>query len=596
MKKSGKHKNAGQRPDPLAPLLAQALGAHQQGQLAQAEQIYTHILQQQATHFDALHFCGVLHMQSNRAESGVALIERALQQRESADALTNLANGLLRLKRHADALQRLDRALALEPRQPAAHTNRGVALAALDRHEEAAAAYRKALQYQPVFPEALNNLGNALRALERYDEAIAALDQALQQRPGYAEALNNRGLALAARKDYSAALDSYAQALASRPRYAEALNNRGNVFKDLLRFDEAQQSYDAALAIDPNYAEARYNRGNNLGAQNRHIEALQDYALALQLQPAHADANWNTALSQLLLGDFTAGFQHYEWRWRLKHAEARRHFDCPEWTGKQALTDRHIIVWAEQGLGDTLQFCRLLQGLVERGARVTFEVQPALKRLLSRLPQITVFARGDTAPAADFHCPLLSLPARLALTPDALPFATRYLAATECERADWLPRLPAAPLRIGLCCSGNPRLANDHNRSVALARFGALAGEGRQLILMQKDLRASDEAVLNDLSILDLRKDLHDFCDTAAALSHCDLLISVDTSVAHLAGAIGIPTWILLPFAPDWRWQLQRNDSPWYPGARLFRQPAPGAWDAVFAQVSAALADLPHHA
>ncbi|MFT3733575.1 MAG: tetratricopeptide repeat protein [Rhodocyclaceae bacterium] len=589
-KKSPKPQRPAPRPDPFAARLAQALDAHQQGRLDEAEQHYNAILQAQPAHFDALHYYGVLHMQSRRMASGVALIERALSHGEAADALSNLAGGLLQLGRHADALPRLERAAQLDSRQAAVHTNLGLALAGVGRHADAVNAHRMALQLQPVFPEALNNLGNALRALARHDEALAAFEQALLQRPGYPEALNNRGLVQAARKDFAAAIASHEEAIARRPRYAEAHNNRGNALKELARFDEAQRAYDEALAINPGYAEARYNRGNNFGAQNRHAEALQEYAQALQLQPEHADANWNQALSHLLLGDFAAGFPQYEWRWRLKNAEARRSFDCPEWDGKASLDGQHIIVWAEQGLGDTLQFCRLVHLLSKRGARVSLEVQPPLARLLSRLPDVTVFSRDETAPAADFHCPLLSLPARLGLTPEALPVATQYLAASDAEREIWQQRLPAAALRIGVCCSGNPRLSNDHNRSVPLARFLPLAAADRQLVLMQKDLRSSDEATLADSPIHDLRGGLNDFCDTAAALSHCDLLISVDTSVAHLAGAMGVPTWILLPFAPDWRWQLQREDSPWYPAARLFRQPAPGDWDGVFAQLGTALA------
>lgn len=599
MKKSGKRpQHSRPASEPHAARLAQALGAHQQGRLEVAEPLYRAILQAQPAHFHALHYCGVLCMQSGRLAEGVSLIEEALRHGEAPDALSNLSGGLLQLRRYADALPRLERAARLDPQQAAVHTNLGVALAGLGRHAEAVDAYRKALQLQPVFPEALNNLGNALRALDRPQEALAALDQALVQRPGYPEALNNRGLALSALRDFKGALTSYDQALAQRPRYAEAHNNRGNALKDLYRFDEAQAAYDAALALDPDYAEARYNRGNNFAAQGRHQDALLDFALALQLQPDNPDIHWNSAISQLLLGNFTAGFAGYEWRWRIKQADARREFDCPEWDGQQDLAGKHVIVWAEQGLGDTLQFCLLATRLAARGARVSMEVQAPLRRLLARLPDINVFARGDAPPAADFHCPLLSLPLRLALRPADLPITATMLAASADERQHWAARLPPAPLRIAICCSGNPKLANDRNRSIPLARFLTLHAPARQLVLMQKDLRNTDEAALTTHAdgapvIHDLRDELNDFCDTAAALSQCDLLVTVDTSVAHLAGALGVPVWILLPHAPDWRWQTDREDSPWYPSARLFRQRKPEDWLDVFTRVRTALAALP---
>ncbi|GAB4058680.1 tetratricopeptide repeat protein [Uliginosibacterium sediminicola] len=586
--------------DPAAALFAQAMALHQQGRVAEAEAAYRQILAAQPAHFDALHYCGVAQMQLGNTEAGVALMEHALQIRESADALSNLANGLMRLNRHADALAKLDRALALSSRQPAAHTNRGLALAALGRHEEAAAAHRKAQQLQPVFPEALNNLGNALRALGRHEEAIQALNRALAQRPNYPEAFNNRGLAEAAKGEHAAALQSYALALKARPHYAEAHNNRGNALSLLCRFDEALAAYDTALSLKPDYAQARYNRGNTLGAQNLHRPALEEYAQAIALQPEHVDAQWNKGLSLLVLGDLAAGFAQYDWRWRLKGAELPRQFACPAWDGHTSLAGKRIVLWAEQGLGDTLQFVRYASLLAAQGAELVLAVQPALRSLLTRLNGVSaVQALGEDV-QADLHCALLQLPALLGTTLASIPAEVPYLHADAAALQRWQPRIAAAAagrLRVALCCSGNAKLANDHNRSIPLAMFRPLI-EALQdqacFFLMQKECRAQDEASLASLpQLIDLRAELGDFEDTAAALSHCDVLISVDTSVAHLAGALGKPLWLLLPFAPDWRWLLERSDSPWYPSARLFRQQRIGDWPAVIARLGPALQQWP---
>jgi tetratricopeptide (TPR) repeat protein len=586
--------------DPLAAYLTQALAAHGQGKLADAQRVYEFILDKNSRHFDALHYLGVTQLQRGQIEEGIALIEQALAVRPaSAEALSNLANGLMRMQRHAEALNCLDQALALDPRQAEALTNRGLALAALGRFADAAASHERALRIRPDFLEALNNYGNALRALGRFADALDSYDKALSLRAAYPEALNNRALALTELRRFEEAVAACDKALTLRANYPEALNNRGNALKELGRFDAALASYDEALALRTNYAEALYNRGNTLGAQNRHQEAIAAYDAALALQPGHADANWNKGISHLLLGQMTQGWPQHEWRWQTKGAEPMRSFDCPRWDGVSDIRGKRLLLWGEQGLGDTLQFCRYASLLKQRGVDVILEVQAPLVALLNSLEgPSAVVARAAQLPATDFHYPLLSMPMASNTTLQNIPSANPYLAASAEKHEEWQLRIEAlAPhavaarkIRVGLACSGNPKLANDRNRSIPLEKFSPLLSYDATFVLMQKECREADEAFLRaQPKIHDLRTALHDFTDTAAALTNLDLLITVDTSVAHLAGALGTPVWLLLPFVPDWRWLLGRKDSPWYPGMRLYRQSAMGDWDSVMAQALAAL-------
>ncbi|HSD39167.1 MAG TPA: tetratricopeptide repeat-containing glycosyltransferase family protein [Rhodocyclaceae bacterium] len=584
------------KPDPHAGFFVQALTAHQQGKLADAERGYAFILDKNPQHFDALHYLGIVKLQLGQVNPGIALIEQALRIRpDAAEALSNLSNGLIRERRYEEALTRLDRSLSLSPAQPEALTNRGIALGALGRLEEAAASHARALQLRPDFLEALNNHGNALRALGHFDEALAAYDKALSLRAAYPEALNNRGLALHALHRFDEAIASFDKAISLRANYPEALNNRGNSLKELRRFDEALANYDQALALKPDYAEALYNRGNTFGAQNQHAQAIINYDAALAMQPAHADAHWNKGISHLLQGQLITGWPQYEWRWRVKGAEAPRTFDCPRWDGVSDLRGKRLLLWTEQGLGDTIQFSRYAALLAERGVTVVLEVQALLARLLGSLDSVTtVVARGEPLPPTDFHFPLLSMPMACNTTLQNVPSSVPYLTAPGDKLEAWQERMATLAAdgqqrkpRIGLACSGNPKLANDRNRSIPLAAFQPLLDCDASFFLVQKECRPADEAFLREqLKIHDLRNPLVDFTDTAAALTQLDMLVTVDTSVTHLAGALGTPVALLLPFVPDWRWLLQRQDSPWYPGMRLYRQPEIGDWGSVIQTVT----------
>lgn len=536
--------------------LKDAIALHQRGQLAEAEALYRKILNAAPRHFDAQHLLGVLRHQQGRNEEAARLIAAALQERPNeAVALANHGAVLNGLRRFSETVTQCDKAIALKPDYPEALNNRGVALKELGRSEEALASLDRAIALKPAYAEAHNNRGGALRDLKRTAEAIASYDRAIELRPTYAEAHNNRGIALTELRRLEEALVSYAKAITVRRDYAEAYNNSGAALYLLKRLNEARACYDGAIACNPNYA----------------------------------DAHWNKAQLTLLQGDFARGWAEYEWRWK-SDAVSRipQDFTKPRWQGDASIASKIILLHSEQGLGDTIQFCRYAPLVGARGARVVLEVQAPLKRLMTGLPGAAqVIAKGEPRPAYDFHCPLLSLPLAFGTTLETIP--PSCLPAPPEGAADW-SALPERRPRVGLVWAGNPSHKRDQDRSIALQAMLPLLDTGATFISLQKDVRAGDASLLGERKdIIDVRDRLGDFRDTASLIAQLDLVICVDTSVAHLVGALGKPVWLLLNDVPDWRWMLGRDDSPWYPSARLFRQDRPGEWAPVIARVREAL-------
>jgi hypothetical protein len=541
----------------LAQALQQAVALHQQGDLARAEKIYARILKARRDHFDALHLLGLLKHQAGKAGEAYRLIGAALTVNpRSADARSNLGLVLHALKRDAEALASFEQALALDPGHVEALNNRGTALLNLNRPTEALTSFERLLAINPRHLEARVNRANALLDLDRVDDAIAAYDGVL----------------------------------AAQPRHAGAHFNRGNALMRRENLEEAIAAFDRALAISPGYVKAHNNRGLALRALNRHGEALASYGRAIALDKDFAEAHLNAAHALLTLGDFARGFAAYEWRWKIAStAPHRRTFRQPLWLGTPPIGGRTILLHAEQGLGDTIQFARYVTLLARAGAKVVLEVAPVLKELLSEIGGAArVLAQGDALPAFDLHCPLASLPLALKTELASIPAEIPYLAAPTERLEKWRARMDALPRpRIALAWSGNPAHANDRNRSIPLARLQPLWSlVGPSFISVQRDVREGDAGVLAGATrLVHLGGELSDFADTAAVLALADLVISVDSAVAHLAGAMGRPVSILLPFSPDWRWMLAREDSPWYPTVRLFRQPAIGDWESVVARV-----------
>jgi tetratricopeptide (TPR) repeat protein len=580
----------------LPKAIQQALDFHRQGQLAQAEKLYTEVLAVRSDYFEALHMLGLIKLARGELAAALRLMSSAMQARpKSPEVLINYGLVLSALGRNEEALAIFEQVLAIKKRSVEAQNNRGAVLEKLGRDGEALESFQCALSIKPNSADALYNQGSVLRKIGRYEEALKSFDRALAIKPDYAQAHNNRGSALEALGRTAEALASYDRALALAPDFVEALNNRGNALQKLDRHDDALACYERALAINPVNAELHYNRGNALAALGRHRNALASCAQAITVNPDYVNAHWNEALLRLRLGDYPGGLKKYEWRWkRGEGAKKKRNFTQALWLGETPLAGRTILVHAEQGFGDTIQFARYAAILAKQGAQVILEVQPPLKALLANIGGgVRVIGSGEEIPSFDLHCPLLSLPLALRTELGTIPSDTPYLVAPADRVERWNDRLPPRRgLRVGMAWSGSATHADDRNRSIALGQLISLFdAPGIQFISLQKELRDDDAQLLaGDPRMADLREHLGDYSDTAALVAQLDLVISVDTSVAHLAGALGKPVWILLPFCPDWRWLLDRDDSPWYPSARLFRQPRIGDWESVIGQVGRELA------
>jgi tetratricopeptide (TPR) repeat protein len=615
----------------ITSLLAEASALHQAGRLAEAEKTYHQILAAQPDHFDSLHLLGIIfHQRGDHARAlrqidlalkknpnniaalnnrGIALkelkrFEEALASYDRAlalwpdyaEALLGRGYALKELKRFEEALTSYDRAVAMRPDYAEAHANRGNVLYELERFEEALASYDRALAIRPDFAEAHANRGSALHELKRFEEALASQDRALALRPDHAEAHYNRGNALHKLKRFEEALASYERALALRPDYVEALANRGVTLHDLRRFEEALASYDRALAVRPDYAEAFVDQGDTLCALKRFEEALASYDRAIALRPDYVEAHCHEGMCRMLIGDFERGWPKLELGWiAVRQRPAMRNFSQPLLHGSNELNGKTVLLHAEQGFGDVIQFCRYVPRVADQGARVIFEVYEPLHELMGTLPGVAqIVSTGKPLPDFDMHCPLLSLPLALGAGSATILSQTPYLRASPQAVMDWNGRLgPRNRPRIGLAWSGRPSHSNDHNRSIRLSSLlPPLAGFNATYVSLQREVREGDALVLQGRGdVLHFGEELTNFSDTAALIANLDLVISVDTSVAHLAGALAKPVWILLPFIPDWRWVLDRDDSPWYPTARLFRQDETRGWDNVMARVQAALDD-----
>ena len=505
------------------------------------------------------------------------------------------AMALARAGRLTEAVAAFDEALRIAPRDAGLHVHHGLALKELGRFEDAAAAFGRAAELQPGLVAATANRGSALLVLRRFEEALACFEQVLRGDARSVEALNNRGSALFELRRFEEALTSHEAALALRPGHASALNNRGNALRELDRLDEALASFDAALRLQPAFPAAQANRAGVLLALGRVDDALRGFDAALALRPDYADARWGKAVALLMTGRFAEGWRLHEARWQQRHAAPMRVTRAdPPWLGEEALTGRSILLHAEQGLGDALQFSRYAAVLRDQGARVSLLVPPTLRSLLARsLPGVAVVDGEGPASAHDRHCPLMSLPLALgAGAPEPLA-ASGQLAPDPARVAGWAAWLgPRIRPRVGLVWRGNPAHRNDRRRSLSLSALLDALPAGPEYLSLQKQRLAEEGPMLAAAAVRDPTDRLEDFDDTAALCRCLDLVISVDTSVAHLAAGLGRPTWILLPFAPDWRWMLEREDSPWYASVRLLRQGPDRDWASVLARLAHELAGL----
>jgi tetratricopeptide (TPR) repeat protein len=553
---------------------------------------------------DAHHNRGVLLAAQGRHAEALASIERALvlQPRQAA-AQANRGTALLALGREAEALSSFDRAIALEPAAATAHHNRGLALMTLERPAEALASFDQALELGLDGASTHLWRAKALLALGQLAAALPSLDRAIVIGPADFDTHLQRGIALARLERHAESVAAFGQALALDRDSAEAFNNRGAVLVRLFRPAEAIDDFVRAIECRPDYADAYINAGITQKGLGRPLEALRSLDRALALKPDEPTATWSKSVLKLALGAYRDGWPLYEARFRLPHvASNQRHFDGPRWSGGASIAGRTVFVHAEQGLGDTLQFCRYIPLLEGLGATVVFEVQPQLVPLMQSLDvRATIIGRGEPLPPFDFHTPLLSLPLAFGTDADSIPGGVPYLRVDPAATLEWRGRLATLPgFKVGLNWHGNPQ-AEKHAalqaRSFPLSAAAALARlPAVTLVSLQKGEGAAQRTQVDfGEAIVQLTDPWHMGPDelaaeTAAILLGLDLVITADTALAHLAGALGVPVWVVVQAVPDWRWLTDRTDSPWYPTLRLFRQRIAGEWPEVLGRVAAELA------
>jgi tetratricopeptide (TPR) repeat protein len=605
-------------------LHAEAAAAYAAKDFARAVPLYDRLIAREPGHAEAYYKRGNALRALGQLAAALASYEQAIARRpEFAEAWCNRGVVEQHLARHEAALSSYERAIALAPTDSLAHANRGLLLQELGRWSEALGCFDAALALDPSALQVWFQRGNVLRQLGDFSAALASYEQTLALQADHAAALYNRGVllertdrahealasytsAIAAQPEFAeahynragvlkvlgeleAALESYDRAIAVRADHARAYANRGVVLQELRRFDAALESYDRAIALRPDYAEAWFNRGTLHRQLARWEAALASYERAIAIRPDYAEAHYERAGLLLSHGDYSNGWREYEWRWQCANRAVlgeERSFGVPLWLGRESIAGRRLLVHGEQGLGDTLQFCRFIQRLAVLGAIVIFEVPAPLAALLASLDGVTeLVVRGSPLPACDYHCPLMSLPLALGITLDNLPRTVRYLHPDRSRVAAWRNRLgPSEGPRIGLAWSGNPRQNHDRYRSLRLADLIEYLPREFAYFCLQKEVRPEDETTLAANPWI-ARPDT-DFSETAALCDCLDLVISVCTSIAHLSGALGRPTWVLLSFNADWRWLVDRDDSPWYPNVKLYRQSSFGDWRDVLRRVS----------
>lgn len=571
--------------------LATALQHHQAGRLDLAEPLYRQLLQADPDNGDALHLLGVLYAQRGDYALAVQYLRRAVAgSPDEANFHNSLGNAFKGQGNLDQAVTCYARALQLDPVFAEAHNNLGLAFKAQGRWDEAAACCRRALELNPNYVEAQSNLGAVLQEQEKLDEAAACYRRALELQPHWAEAHFNLGTVLQEQGSMEQAVESYRTALELNPRRLEAHNNLGNVLQQQGRLDEAAACYRRALQVAPNSIEALNNLGRVLKDQGKLHEAIACCRRAVEQDPDSAEAHNTLAYAYLTAGDFQQGWAEYEWRWKTGKAQAvpRRVCAAPRWDGSP-LAGRTIFVWCEQGLGDTIQFIRYARLLKQQGATVLVEAPVRLHRLLGQCPWIDRLVEpSQHVPACDCHAPLMSLPRIFGSTLQSVPADVPYLFARESLVERWRAWLAGIPGRkIGIAWQGNRQYPGDRWRSIPLQMFAPLSAvEGVSLISLQKGDGAEQVAQLAGQFRVIVPEALDEasgpLMDAAAIMKSLDLVITSDTVVPHLAGALGVHVWVALGQNCDWRWLRGRDDSPWYPTMRLFRQEVRNQWPEVF--------------
>ena len=564
-------------------MLNQAVQAMQNGNFSGAETILKRVIQAHPTNLAALNILGLASASQSKHQEAIEIFKKAVRINNKDPSLHyNLAKALLESGQHIDALQHHKKTTELATKNPNAWLNYGKSLSNLGKHQEAIEKYDRALSIESGFAEAFLNKGASLKELKKYREALDCAEKALSLNSSLAEAWSNRGVALKELRRYQEAIESYEKAISIKPDFYETWSNRGLVLKELGRYQEAIESYEKAISIKPDFYEAWLNHGSALSEIKNYDQAVKSYNHTINIKPDFYNAHCNKAFIQLLTGDFENGWVNYEHRWGITKAEPYRHSNIARLKDVQEVKDKKILVWGEQGHGDTIQFVRYVQMIQDKGAKVTLEVQPSLKKLLSdSITNCEVICPGESSQKYDYEIPLMSLGLLFKTNLSSIPSKTRYLRASEAKLEFWSQnlKLKDGQLNIGIACSGFIGEKHFDNRLIDIEKFQPFS-DSANIFLIQKDLRSSDAKYLeSQKSIRYLGNEIHSFEDTAAIIELMDSIVTIDTSIAHLAGALNKKTYLILAWNPDWRWLQDRSDSPWYPSVNLIRQKSINNWD-----------------
>ncbi len=570
---------------------------HASGRFEDAVYCYKRAIEIKPDYVEAYYNLGSTLQSRNLFDEAIAVYKLAIDLKPNdADILNNLGNTHRKCGKMIEALNSYKQASELKPHNAEIHCNLGAVYQELGNLDEAILYYERAISLNPENAMAHNNLGTALKKQCRLEEAVKRYNSAIELNPDYAEAYNNLGITLQSLMRLDKAITSYRTAITINPHYAEAYYNCGNALNKQEMIDEALICFKKATAIKPDYAEAHNLLGATLEEQGNLVEAAASYSRAIELNPDYVDAHINRSFLSLLKGNYKDGWQEYEWR-LYKKGYVNRTFQQPMWNGSH-LKGKTILIHTEQGVGDNIQFVRYLPMVQAMGGRVIFECLPELIHVLKHCAGIdkivTKSSSGRLSEQFDVHVPLLSLPGLFNTTLNSIPSNIPYITVDPDLLEQWRLRLSNDyKYKAGIVWAGNPNHAKDKRRSCSLSDFATLAEiQEISFYCLQKGAASIEADKWSDKGrIIRLDSEISDFTDTAAIIANLDIVISVDTSAAHLAGAIGKSVWTLLPFIPDWRWQLERNDSPWYPSMRLFRQTKMYEWDGVFEQVKESLID-----
>ncbi len=579
----------------ITQILTTAAAHRLEGRLDQARALYEHVLELQPNHADALHSLGLLAYEARQSDAAQTYLKRAIITHPRVPKLYNTYGVILADAGLIDqALLAYTQATTLNPAYTDAYNNMALALSAQGKHLKAVKHLKRAIKHSPNSAVTYYNLANTLRHLGSEHEAIDHYQQALRLDPKLVQAHVNLANLLQQKSRFAEAIASYKQALDMRPDHPNILHDLGNALTACGDYDEAISIFKQALSVKPRYAQALNSLGVAYKESGQCDRAVDCYNRAITLQPDYTDAHWNRTLACLLKGDLTQGWSHYQAQYEaLKVRTIDVRDDHPLWHG-QPLKNQRILVRFEQGLGDNLQFIRYLPLIKQRGGRVIYQAKPPLLPLLKGFDGIEelVEATPDHRVSMDydFQISLMDLPRVFNTSLNNMPSSTPYLKADPKRVAAWQETFVHSGVRIGLVWAGSRFHRNDRNRSCPLQALAPLSHiEGVHFYGLQTGPAANEAQSNPDIHVHNLGHRLGDLSDTAAAIAHLDLVISVDTAVLHLAGALGQSAWGLLAHAPDWRWMLGRSDSPWYPTLRLYRQTKPGDWHTLFHRVACAL-------